>query len=352
MSKSITDIVERRKKFVTTTYNFLNQHQDILEELKNSIIEEMSDDLQNEKVTRKKWIEQTNNLDKFIKEMKELKNNSHNEPIPKDKVLEMTYLRNYYEQQIENSKKHYTIALSNLARKKKIWRLETAEYLKRTINKNSDYRTHKSDIDLDLPILEEYSQGWNKDVLNDLKKLIDDANKIISLSTELLKDISLAKSTESVDMTSKSSMVNQISAQKNSIVIRKCEELSVLLQNFAHGHNFEGLSKRFNFNFLTIKDFLLDSIYDSSGTGMRASLRIIRKMSQTERKIQDLLKKITDFKGMFEPQYLSLKEKKDKMTTTCVKANTLEETTIYKWIDVKFSDIFKPIDEKIKKLQE
>ncbi len=352
MSKSISEIVKQRKKFVSNAYNFLNQHQDILDELKISIMEEISDDLQIEAETRKKWIEQTNNLDKFNQEMKTLRQNSGDNPIPKEKILEMNYLRNYYEQQIENSKKHYSIALSNLSRKKKAWRISSAEYMQRTINKNTDYRNHKDDIDKDLLILKEYTDNWNKDTINSLKKLIEESNKIIDFSEELLTDISLAKSTESVDMTSRSSMVNQISAQKNSIVTRKCEELSTMLQNFAQSHNFEALSKKLNISFFSMKDFLLDSIYDSTGSGMRASIRIIKRMSQTENKIKELLKRLKDFKSMFEPQYKSLKDKKDKMDNTCVKAETLEESTIYRWIDVNFANIFKPIDEKIKRLNE
>lgn len=352
MTKSISEIVEQRKQFVTTTYNFLNHHQDILNELKSSIMEEMSDDLQTEVEARKKWIEQTDSLEKFNQGMKDLQRNSGDKPIPQAKILELNYLRNHYEKQIENSKKHYSIALSNLARKKKSWRMESAEYMKRTINKNSDYRNHRNEIDADLPILKEYTDNWNKDTIVELKKLINEATKIIAFSEELLKDISLAKSTESVDMTTKSAMINQISAQKNSVVTRKCEELSNLLQAFASGHNFEGLSKKLNLSFFSMKDFLLDSIYDSSGSGMRASIRIIRRMSQTEIKINELLKRINEFKDMFEPQYLSLKEKKDKMDTTCVKSETLEENTVYRWIDLKFANIFKPIDEKTKRLNE
>lgn len=353
MTKTISEIVDQRKRFVSRAYNFLNHHQDILDELKLSIMDEMSDDLQNENLAMKKWVEQTNNLDKFNRETKDTLKKAQEQGVPlaKDKILEINYFRNYYQQQIDNSKKHYAISLANLSRKKKVWRMENAEYMRRTINSNTDYKENKTEIDRDLPRLKEYTEGWNKDAISDLFSLIGEARNILKFSEALLPEISSAISTESVDMTSKSTHINQISAQKNSIVMRKCEELSDMLKKFENKHNFDNLTKKHSLSFFSMKDFVLDSLYDSAGSGMRASIRIIKRMTHTEKKINELIIKVKDLIAMFEPKYASLKDRKEKMTTMCISADALEENTVYRWIDVNFADIFTPIDEKVQKMQ-
>ena len=134
---------------------------------------------------------------------------------------------------------------------------------------------------------------------------------------------------------------------KNSVVSNKLQELSIMLNDFNKSYDLKNISNKLNINFSEVKESLSDYLSDSSMGGVRASIRIIKKMEITEQKVLNLLERFEYVENLILPHYQQLIEKKHKMLKLCNNAQKIEQETTIKWINDNLNYVFQEINEKI-----
>lgn len=351
MSISIPDIISQRKQFVSNTYQFYAQHSIMLDELKDAIIEQMDLDLEEENKLWNKWQKKLLRLNHFNSEIQDWMKAQKDKNVNQKRIIEISYLKSSFENQSEAAEKHYLIYLNSLEKKKRKWKEEIALYLVRTINQNSQHKSFKKEIEDNLEPLKEYSENWNKNLIDSIKFLLNDTRSMMDFCEEIMEDIESAKSTESVDMISSDPDINYLSTMKNTAVANNCAELSQQLNDFQKLYDFENLSSQLNINYITLRESFVDLFSDSSMSGLRASIKIIKKLNQTKDKIQKVHQKMIEIDKTFSPHYKFLIERREKMIQLCVTAQKLEEHTAFKWIEANLSDMFAPLEKKFESLK-
>lgn len=348
MGFNLQQILLQRKEFISDTYQFYTQHSDLLDELKNEIFIKITEDVENVAKLLNKWQKKLLRLNRFNEEIASWMKSQKDKELNPKQIIEISYLKSSFEKQNEEAEKHYHIFLSEIQNKKNKWKEEIALYLIRTINKNSSHNLKKQKIDSNLSFLKKYCHEWKTDNIEELKSIIFHSKELQSYCEILIQDIESAKSTESVDMLSSDPNINYLSSLKNSRVIANCEELSGKLLDFKTLYNFEALSSKLNMSYPQLREMFIDSFSDNSMSGMRASLKIIKKLTETESKILNIQKKLHKIETIFLPHYQNLKERKVKMLELCLLSQQLEEQAAFRWIDNNLDGLFSPIDEIFK----
>ena len=345
MSSSIQEIITQRKKFVSDTFQFYTQHEMMLEEIKEAIMDQISIDLEEESKLWSKWQKKILRLNHFNTEIKEWM--KAQKDTNQKRIIEISYLKSSFENQAETAEKHYMIFLSSLDKKKKAWKEEIALYLLRAINQNSQHKIHKREIEETTETLKKYSEEWSKDLIGKISNLLSDINNVRDYCQELMEDIESATSTEIIDTFNSDPDINYLANLKNAKVSNKCLELSHQLNEFQKTYIFQELSLKLNLNYESLKQSFVDVFTDSSMSGLRASIKIVKNLKQTQDKVSYIEKKMEEIYNTFYPHYKFLKQKREKMLQVCVTAHKLEEHTAFRWIETNLSDIFSPIDKKI-----
>ena len=351
MSISISDIISQRKQFVSNTYQFYAQHSMMLDEIKSAIIDQIDLDLEEENKIWTKWQKKLLRLNNFNSEIQDWMKAQKDKNVNQKRIIEISYLKSSFENQSESAEKHYLIYLNSLEKKKRKWKEEIALYFVRTINQNSQHKVTKKEIEDNLDALKDYSEKWNKSLINSVNFLLSDVRSMMGFCEEIIEDIDSAKSTESVDMISADPDINYLSTMKNTAVANNCAKLSQQLNNFQSIYDFESLSSQLNINYFTLRESFVDLFSDSSMSGLRASIKIIKKLNHTKEKIINIHQKMIEIEKTFCPHYRFLIERREKMIQLCVTSQKLESNTAFKWIEANLSDLFAPLDKKIESLK-
>lgn len=345
MSFNLQSILAQRKEFISDTYQFYAQHSDLLDELKNEIFVKITEDLEHTSKLFNKWQKKLLRLNHFNQEIVSWMKSQKDKELNPKQIIEISYLKSSFEKQNEDAEKHYYIFLSEMQKKKYLWKEEIALYLIRTINKNSSHNSKKQKIDSNLIFLKKYCNEWKTDTIEELKSIIFHSQELQSYCENLIQDIVSTKSTESIDILSSDPNINYFSNLKNSIVISSCNELSEKLLEFKTLYNFEDLSSKLKISYLGLKEIFIDSFSDSSMSGIRASLKIIKKLSETEHKVITIKEKFYEIENLFIPHYKNLKERKKQMLDLCLPSQNLEDQAAFRWIENNLDGLFSPLEK-------
>lgn len=348
MTTNIQEILAERKKFIADIFQFYTQNSQLLDELKEAIIERIMEDLETESKLYNRHKKRLLRLTHFTQEIDSWKKIQKDRELNKKQIIEISYLKSSFEKQHDEAEKHYFIFLNDLADKKEKWKQDIALYLVRTINQNTQHKAKKAKIDESLEFLKNYCHNWKSELLDSLNETVVSLEKLQNFIEELAQEIDIIERSEKLETVDQT--VAYLLKLKRSKVENSCKELSNQMGNFVTIHDVKAMSLKLNFE----DDFFekLDFFYDNSMSGIKANLKIIKSLEDTKEKLSILQEKIESIEKIFKLHHEHLSNKKNKMIELCVFSQKLEEETAYRWIESNLKGFFTPIDEKLNRLKQ
>lgn len=339
----IEKIIQLRKDYAYKLYDFYNQISPKLPPMSKEIIVSIEQSIIEENEYWQKWQNRLEKLNRFNQEIDSVneKNNTHN--ISQSKLMEIVYLRNSFQQQSDDCKKHYQIILSKVKQTRNLAINEIAYPLLKYASKYPAVATLQESVNNTHFTLKSYCDNWKISQIENLQNIVDHIYEIEILCQSIARE--LEQFDPEVNEEDKIQFFDKL---KSLFFADQCGKLSDLIEAFLAKYNiFELLNKMKNEEYHTFKTEFSQLFSQKNLGSIRNNIKIINNIISTQKKINIIYQSFKKLENILKPEVDKLHEKKNKLILLCTTSTELSKLTTEKWIVSHYPQFFSTIDKII-----
>lgn len=316
-------------------YNYIKEKIDKNNQFNFNVLEL----LEEEKQIWDKWQSKITKMKSFNDEIGFLINKKDQKyPFNPEKKKEIEYIQRSFEKQIQDSKNHYSIFFKKMESTRNSWLNEIIyEYISYS-NKQKYLIELSNKIQEVYPQFRNICEDWNSASIEKAQDTLFHISEVEMFCQSMLHEFEQLTGHED-------KMDNPASKNQLNILVKQCEELSLLLENFFNNYNiFELLEKLKNEDSQLFKDKFKD-IFGSKGIKkIRTTIKLVLDEEETKKNVQIIYNTFKKLQLIIQPEMKKLQDKKYKLLTLCCNSSEINRISTEKWVIENYSHIFGPLD--------